>query len=460
MYQFRQTQTAWGIREASRNGYELLNLRMPVLGSPYQVPFEFPLFQNISALVGNIFNLNVIASGRTTSLLFFCLSGMLTFNLVKKITTNSIAILSICLLYLTPFSIQWSNAVLIESLANFFLILSATFLRLYFERKSSYLIFLSVSALSLSALVKITTPFPVIFILVIFLMWGTNFGLNMKNFSILLGSISISLLPALAWTRYADSVKNNGIFTEWLTSTNLRNWNFGTLDQRLDEFGWLSIFARIWLLGGVSFFLLTVFMIFIFFENKKIQKSWIVFVLPLVAPLTYFNLYVVHDYYFMAILFPSVLFLSHAIVLVKRRFVWNIKIPAFVLLIFVLLVPSWMFTIPSRDYKSAIQSSREYVSPLASEIAVNTNSSDRIFVVGCDWDPSVLFFADRYGVAAPGWIGSTENALRFLTDHEIADFPSYLAICGNNMPPKDPSKFKLRQISKNIWKFESSILIK
>jgi hypothetical protein len=63
-------------------------------------------------------------------------------------------------------------------------------------------------------------------------------------------------------------------------------------------------------------------------------------------------------------------------------------------------------------------------------------------------------------VAAPGWIGSTENALRFLTDHEIADFPRYLAICGNNMPPEDPSKFKLRQISKNIWRFESSNLIK
>ena len=66
LYQFRQTQTAWGIREASRNGYDLLNLRMPVLGYPYQVPFEFPLFQNISALVESIFSLGIVASGRTT----------------------------------------------------------------------------------------------------------------------------------------------------------------------------------------------------------------------------------------------------------------------------------------------------------------------------------------------------------------------------------------------------------
>jgi hypothetical protein len=460
LYQFRQTQTAWGIREASRNGYDLFNLRMPVLGYPYQVPFEFPLFQNICALVGSIFNLDVVASGRTTSLLFFCLGGVLTFNLVKKLTSDAIAILSVCLLYLTPFAIQWSNSVLIESLSNFFLILSATFLRLYFERNSSYLICLSGLSLSLGALVKITTPIPVIFVLGIFLTWGTSFNLNTKKILILFSLIFISLLPALTWTRYADSVKNEGIFTEWLTSTNLRNWNFGTLDQRLEEFDWLSIFARLWLLGGVSFFIFIVFLFFVLFENEKVRKLWIVLILPFVAPLTYFNLYVVHDYYFMAILFPSILFISHALVLMKHRFRLNIKKPTFVLLIFVLMMPSWIFTIPARDYRSAIQSNRDYVSPLASEIAVNTGPADRIFVVGCDWDPSILFYADRYGVAAPGWIGSTENALRFLIDHPIIDSPHYLAICGGNMPPENPDKFNLRKISKNIWKFESSNLIK
>jgi 4-amino-4-deoxy-L-arabinose transferase-like glycosyltransferase len=454
MYQFRQTQTAWGIREASRNGYDFFNLRMPVLGFPYQVPFEFPLFQNISALVGSIFELGVVESGRTTSLLFFCLGGILTFNLIAKLTSASIAMFSVCLLYLTPFAIQWSNAVLIESLASFFLILSATFLRLYFERGSSYLIGLSSLALSFCALVKITTAIPLIFFLVIFLMGGTSFRLRGKKIIVLLISFLFSLAPAFAWTRYADSVKENGIFTQWLTSASLRNWNFGTLEQRLSEFDWLRIFARLWLLGGVGFFVLIAFIFFVMYKNGKMGKLWVVLILPFVPLITYFNLYVVHDYYFMAILFPSILLFSHALKLLKNRLNLNLSSFMSVFLIFVLTVPSWTFTIQNRDYRSAIQSGRENVPPIASEIARNTAPVDRIFVVGCDWDPSVLFYADRYGVAAPGWIGSTENALEFLANHKLIDSPRYLAICGGNLAPENPSKFDLRKISENIWKFE------
>ena len=459
-YQFRQTQTAWGIREASRSGYDFFNLRMPVLGYPYQVPFEFPLFQNISALVGSILKLGVVESGRMTSLLFFCLGGILTFNLITKLTSVSIAIFSVCLLYLTPFAIQWSNAVLIESLANFFLILSVTFLRLYFEKGSSYLISLSSLALSLCALVKITTAIPLIFFLGIFLIWGTNFRFCGKKIIILLISALLSFAPTFTWTRYADSVKEKGVFTQWLTSTNLRNWNFGTLEQRLNAFDWVIIFARFWLLGGVGFFALIAFLFFVLFKNEKIGKSSIALILPFIAPITYFNLYVKHDYYFMSLLFPSILFFSHALMLLKRKFNLNLSISMSIFLIFVLTIPSWIFTIPNRDYRGAIKSSRENVPLLASEISGNTAPTDRIFVVGCEWDPSVLFYADRYGVAAPGWIGNTEDALIFLANQTIIDSPRYLAICGGNLAPENPSKFNLRQISKNIWKFESSNLTK
>ena len=460
LYQFRQTQTAWGIREVSRNGFDFFTLQMPVLGYPYQVPFEFPLFQNISALVGSIFNFGVIESGRITSLLFFCLGGILTFNLIVKLLNAPIAIFSVCLLYLTPFAIQWSNAVLIESLTNFFLILSATFLRLYFEKTSSYLLCLSSLSLGLSALVKITTAVPLIFFLGFFLFWGTSFRLSRKRILILFASWCFSLIPAFAWTLYADSVKNRGIFTQWLTSANLRTWNFGTIQQRLGEFEWLSIFARIWLLGGIGFFVLIFFLFFVIFESEKKRKLWIVISLPFVPVFTYFNLYVVHDYYFLAILFPSVLLVSHALLLLKSRFQLSIKTSGFVFLILVLMIPSWTLTVPNRDYVAAILSSREEVFPLAIEISENTEPSDRILVVGCDWDPSVLFYADRYGVAAPGWVGSTDNAIKFLSEHPITDSPRYLAVCGNNLPPTNSDGIKLRQISKNIWKFESSDVIK
>ncbi len=51
------------------------------------------------------------------------------------------------------------------------------------------------------------------------------------------GSLALVLVPlaaALLWTRHADAIKAASPTTAWLTSDALREWNFGTLAQRLD----------------------------------------------------------------------------------------------------------------------------------------------------------------------------------------------------------------------------------
>ena len=44
-HSFRQTQTALTARIFHEQGIDLLHPKLPVLGAPFEVPFEFPLFQ-------------------------------------------------------------------------------------------------------------------------------------------------------------------------------------------------------------------------------------------------------------------------------------------------------------------------------------------------------------------------------------------------------------------------------
>ena len=72
-FEFRQTQTSWGIREVARHGFNLFHLQLPVLGRPFEIPFEFPVFQNIAGFTSWMFHLSPSTGGRLTSL-FFLLS--------------------------------------------------------------------------------------------------------------------------------------------------------------------------------------------------------------------------------------------------------------------------------------------------------------------------------------------------------------------------------------------------
>ncbi len=51
---FRQTQTAYTARIFHEQGIDLIHPKLPVLGEPFEVPFEFPLFQAAASLVMDV----------------------------------------------------------------------------------------------------------------------------------------------------------------------------------------------------------------------------------------------------------------------------------------------------------------------------------------------------------------------------------------------------------------------
>ena len=453
-YQFRQTQTAWGVREVMANGFNFFHLRLPVLGYPYEIPFEFPIFQNIAGMVGKIFNTSPELAGRSTSLFFYCMTGIITYKIILKFTSYLVAIFCITFFYLTPFSLQWSNAMLIESTALFFLVLSLALSIKFFECDRFYWVILSSISLGISALTKITTAIPIIFLIWLILLLVLDAPFRVRKYLWFSLAHLLALIPVFLWTNFADSIKIRSPLTQSLTSESLRGWNFGSLDQRLSEENWVLIFARYWLLGGLL--VLVIIPGLVLLKNRKLWnlKTFLVIFLPIFSPLVFFNLYVIHDYYYLAVLFPSILAVALLIKFLLPKQVASQKLPLVLFASFVLLIPSWLLVVPGRDYVEWLRSDRNVIPELSLEISRETLKSDRILVVGCDWDPTILYYADRYGIAAPDWIVSTNDALDFVEKNQFVDAPKFLAICGNYRPPDGFWKVGTRRVSENIWKIE------
>jgi hypothetical protein len=105
LYSFRQTQTAFTIREFMMGNWSFSS-PLPILGPPWAVPFEFPLFQAIAALNGNVFQLAADSAGRITGLAFFIVTGLLLAIFDSTLVWHCGSTIDLGLLSI--FSIQYS----------------------------------------------------------------------------------------------------------------------------------------------------------------------------------------------------------------------------------------------------------------------------------------------------------------------------------------------------------------
>ena len=80
---FRQTQTAFTARIFHEQGIDLLHPKLPILGPPWEVPFEFPLFQAAAAVVMDA-GVPEDTALRLTGLASFILAAGLLWLLVRR----------------------------------------------------------------------------------------------------------------------------------------------------------------------------------------------------------------------------------------------------------------------------------------------------------------------------------------------------------------------------------------
>jgi 4-amino-4-deoxy-L-arabinose transferase-like glycosyltransferase len=453
---FRQMQTTLMIREFMDGGFFQLS-PLPVFGPPWQVPMEFPLFQWMAAIGGSVVGASPQIAGRLTALFFFLVCAALVALIGNRLYSKSAGFIGFVVFLFLPFGWQWGNAPLIEFAATAGALGSFYLVMLWVERRSWWLIAALTITLSIVCLVKITTAVAwIIPLIVIAVFWKRTVGMRelTSRWPLLIPAV-FSALAGLGWTRFSDVYKSDRQFTQFLASQSMTEWNFGSVEQRLDTLGWSMIFGYSEAIVGllVIFFLLLISAL-IFWGNRAttIGLASTLFI----GPMIFFNLYYMHGYYLAAIYPALVIIMAAGIVGVAKAVRtdplksnsarWSVIATA----TFGLIVMAWIS--PEGQLVSQRSSEGLYQFPLAQEIVDNTPVDAGVITVGCDWNPAYSYLSGRKTLMLSG-----RNPDESIPSDWIGSELQFVASCIEGIDPAVATGLQgpFLQVSPNIWKIFS-----
>lgn len=336
-HEFRQTQTALSVWDMREYGVSLLHPKLPLFGPPWECPMEYPVFQLAAAGVDSVAPWhNLDASVRLTAVLFFYLCAVALFLLARQLFERpTVALFTAAVFLFSPYNLQWSRACLMEYTADFFaLAYILCFLRWMF--KPGWPLFALTAVFGvLGCLAKITSfAFPLliagVLISVQAFVLARQYGLlpaplaSRLPSNVFAGDLPVSrlilsgclvlfpLLVGLSYVHFSDHIKAQSPYTAWLCSNNpfMKKWNYGTLAQRLAWGNWVTVIDRMrtTVLWDLSIPLLAGIIALPFrvrtFGSFRPANFWLGVAFaaaPLVVVSCFFNLYVVHTYYFISV---------------------------------------------------------------------------------------------------------------------------------------------------------------
>jgi hypothetical protein len=238
LYGFRQSQTALTVYWLDREPHGLAYIT-PVLGYPWSVPFEYPVYQWIVVLLMKV-GVPLVVGGRIVSFAAFvgCLVPLKV--MARDFNVSNRAFLFVAVVYLAcPFYIFWSRTFMIETTALLFsLCWLAGFVR--FGHSPSVALWLATVVFGvLAALTKSTTflsigPIAGAVFLTEAFSWLRN-DRTRRGFLGLFARGALCLIPlgtCYAWVVASDLIRSANPFGLYMDSTALLQWNFGTLAQR------------------------------------------------------------------------------------------------------------------------------------------------------------------------------------------------------------------------------------
>ena len=420
-HSFRQAQTAFQAREFAEHGIDLLHPRLPVLGPPWQVPFEFPAFQALASIPMRL-GLSADTSTRLTALACFAASAVLLFGLVRYVASRTAAFGALVAFALSPFALAWAGASLMEYLVTACVLAFLWAGIAWRDTDKLGLAIIAVGAGSLGMAVKGTTAFAYLVPFVLYRsrneLPGIGNWLRTRMSPRVWAVAATPLIVGLLWTRHADAIKDASPATRWLTTSNLTDWNFGTLQQRLEGVNWVLVGDRIESLLVGRYFWAGLIIVAVVFAQRR--EFWIGMAATVVLPVAvFFNLFVVHDYYLIA-LTPGIA----ALLGLSTDLVWrhgSKRVPAALVILglaAVWLVPLYWTT---KDYwRDAAFNPRKTGNEIAIahviRRAVSTN--EPLVLQGLSWDPTILYYAHRRGLMLDPRI-ATPAVAHLLTSHDF-----------------------------------------
>ena len=398
---FRQTETAYPALIYHEQGINLLNPQLPVLGSPWQVPFEFPLFQAMAALVMNL-GVGADLALRASGLICFMATAFALWGLVRHLSTRTAAVIALLVFLLSPFNIWWSRSSMIEYMATAFSVAYVWTGMIWIDKRQKRFAALAIVLGTLAMVVKVTSA--IFWMVPLLLYWSRGPRPPLRvwlrdrlNISLVL--FVIPLIACVLWTHHADDIKASNPATSWLTSEALFIWNFGTIAQRFSVHAWYDIIHPFdTLVTGLPLWAFAILCGIAWLRERR--AVWIGILLAGALPVVvFFNLYVAQQYYLAAVTPAVAAVLGYSLDGVIRY--WRPG-PLRVVTGLAILASLGSALVAQRDLLAPIYTNRVAdpltVLPQAREIDAGTQPQDLIVFDGLTWSPAVPYYARRRGM--------------------------------------------------------------
>lgn len=288
-----------------------------------------------------------------------------------------------------------SNSYMIEFIPHVF---GCWSLITYKKNQNLSYLFLSISMIS-----KVTTGLIYLLIFIYYFLFKES---EFKTINLINKKITfIVFLPNAIWLLLTDNVKSRNEFTASYTSKNLRDWNFGSIEQRLSLDTYTTILKDINLnffgLKSTSFIAL----LFLAFLLSKLN----IYSISLIFPFIFLNLYFVHEYYYISIIpFMAIIFVSR---INQIKLINEIKI--YQVTVFLMLFLSVSFYNVDGKFEHDLNKfvSDKQMSNLESVLKDNYTNYKYVFTYSeiLDWNPTLFYLTNKTGLM---WTNNSEKFVK------------------------------------------------
>lgn len=405
-YGWRQTQTAISAYFMQQGG-PWLDYETPILGPPWRMPHEFPLYQTLVVTLSSITGLRLEAAGRTASFAsFYAALGAGYLLLAELGISRRRRLLVLAFWLLSPMYLFWSRTFMIESTALCLCLAFLTFSGRFITRGRPVDALLAVLAGCLGAAVK--PPTVVVFVGLAGVWWlvalwrRSRVGATVRVLEALL--IVLPLGAGWAWQRHADAIKGLNPVAYGITSGQLwQDYVIGADGLRLHP----DILKPLWegAVPDAVGHLVVVAAAALGIVIAKRRRA--LFVLALSGFLIHFAVFAPLDSAFQYYWYGMGVFLVAAAGLAavallecgdgRRHLAWLL-----VALVTVCSVRGYL-TRMLPFQRQDLYAKPNWILRMAGALNEATRPEDVIVGFGMDWNPEVPYYAKRRALMWPSW---------------------------------------------------------
>jgi hypothetical protein len=415
LHSFRQTQTAISTYYMVGNPGVFLDYTTPILGKPWAIPMEVPLYQWLVARWHELTRMGLDQSGKFVSIGFLLACLWPIWKILEIIHMQSPPRwLTLAVFLSMPLHLYWGRAFLIETMGLFLSLAMVACILAGYRNTNRRWLAAGLTFGILAALCKITTWAVACGVAGLLVLFSEGWP-KRKDLAWLLLAGTIAVLPIVPgklWLAHGDAVKSANPFArEILTASSEKQaaWNFGTWEQKTSPAVWEHIGRHIgdqlavpvpWLGHG---FLPLILLAGAFANPRRLPLIAIFLAGFAAGPLIFTNLYFEHNYYWVANGTWLVLALGVALAAItefRPEKIWP-KSTALALAAALCFagIAAWhakflpiLKNLPDREKLAEV-----WTEPIQKLVPPGRS----LLILGNDWNPNAHFYAERKGIGYP-----------------------------------------------------------